>query len=72
MGEPLNRLREKGEQRAKSPRSIPQGLKLTLYFVAFAARLKLCPVTKQPFERRITGFSAACKAHEIAGALWRG
>jgi len=36
--------------------------KAIVYFQLFAARLKSCPVTKQPFERHFTGFSAACKA----------
>jgi hypothetical protein len=42
----LKRLRKKGEYGANSGTIFPQGLKPSLYFGAFAARLKSCPFTK--------------------------
>jgi hypothetical protein len=46
----LNRLREKGECASNIPKNIPQGLKPSLYFMVFAARLKSCPDTKHGFD----------------------
>jgi DNA-binding transcriptional regulator/RsmH inhibitor MraZ len=58
----IKRLRKKAETGVKCLKSIPQGLKPVLYFEAFAARLKSCPVTKLLNTPPILSFSAACKA----------
>jgi hypothetical protein len=55
---------EKGLFPSKTAEEHPLGAKARLDLAAFAARLKSCPDTKQPFENRSESFSASSSASE--------
>jgi hypothetical protein len=55
---------EKGCLSGKLAENIPQGLKPTVFYQAFAARLKSFPDAMRPLETLSTSFSATCYGRE--------
>jgi hypothetical protein len=55
---------EKGLFSREKPEKHPSGAEARVDFAVLTAQLKPCPF-------KATSFSAACKAQEIAGVLWR-
>jgi hypothetical protein len=56
---------EKGLHSSRMPEKYPSGAKAQVDLIAFAARLKSCPVTKPSNIAAIASFSAACEARTL-------